>query len=468
MKHGMVWSSSSEALASLEPDPAGAAGRRSPLLAVLSLTFACVGFDNAKLVHALPTLTHSLDPRALQPALSGWIAISSLIVYASLLLLGGALSERFGVRRVLVVGLGLFAVGSVAAAASGTLLALCAARAVVGVGAALMTPASLAAIKHASVDSERPRAIAIWTASFAAAAALGPVVGGVLLERWGWRSSMLANLPGAALALLGAVALVPGDWPRRVAPLDPAGVLLGLTGGVGAMLGLLGGIGRGAAALALAVGLGAYVLLLAWQRRNPHPMIAPVLFENRALRSALLVIVLSYFAFAGVSFASAQHWQLVRAHGPQTASLLNLPLPLALLAGTLLAPRHMARLGARRALWTSLGLALLGAVLVGIAFHGRSDLWACAALIPFAVGAGSAFPNATELVLSAVPEERAGAAAAVSETAFELGGALGIALLGAPAWTSAALPAASAAAAGAAGALVCALVIASLRARRPG
>ena len=454
----MVCSSSPEERTPLQPDPAGAAGRRSPLLAVLSLTFACVGFDNAKLVHALPTLSRSLDPSSTQPVLSGWIAVSSLIVYASLLLLGGALSERCGARRVLSAGLGLFAFGSVAAAASGTLLELCAARALVGVGAALMTPASLAAIKHASIAAERPRAIAIWTASFAAAAALGPIAGGALIERWGWRSSMLANLPGAALALLGVVALVPGNWPRRVAPLDPAGVLLGLAGGVCSMLGLLGGIGRGASTLALGVGLGAYVLLIAWQRRNPHPMIAPVLFEDRTLRSALLVIVLSYFAFAGVSFASAQHWQLVRAHGPQTASLLNLPLPLTLLAGTLLAPRHMARLGARRALLASLGLALLGAVLVGAAFRSQSDLWACVALIPFAVGAGSAFPNATELVLSAVPEQRAGAAAAVSETAFELGGALGIALLGAPVWASATLPAVSAAAAGAAGALVCALV----------
>jgi DHA2 family multidrug resistance protein-like MFS transporter len=138
--------------------------------------------------------------------------------------------------------------------------------------------------------------------------------------------------------------------------------------------------------------------------------------------------------------------------------MCSLPLLLSLLAGTLLAPRHMARLGARRALLASLGLALLGAVLVGVAFRSQSDLWACVALIPFAVGAGSAFPNATELVLSAVPEQRAGAAAAVSETAFELGGALGIALLGAPVWASATLPAVSAAAAGAAGALVCALV----------
>jgi DHA2 family multidrug resistance protein-like MFS transporter len=405
--------------------------RRGGLLAALSLSFACVALDNSKLVLAVPTLAREFvaDSPARGAALR-WTVEANLIVYASLLLLGGALSERFGARRLLLVGLGLFAFGSALAAAASSLLGLCAARALIGLGAALLVPASLAALEHSFGADGRARAVSIWTASFGAAAALGPVLGGLLLERWGWRASLLGNLPFALLAIGAVRELVPDGQPRRAAPLDLPGAALGFGATLCVLAALLGGVPEAAQALALVAGVGGYALLVLWQRHARHPMLAPELFRLPAVRGTLLVILLAYLAFSGLSFAVVQHLQRVREHTPAIASLLNLPLPLALLGGTLLAPAVMARVGAERALALGLGAALGGALLIGVACAVENDLALCLALVPFAAGAGSAFANATGCVLGAAPADRAGSAAATSESAFELGGVLGIALLG--------------------------------------
>jgi DHA2 family multidrug resistance protein-like MFS transporter len=407
--------------------------RKACLLGALSLTFACVPLDNTQLALAAPTLVRALGAGSSSAAVAvRWIVEANLIVYAGLMLLGGSLSERFGPRRMLVIGLCTFGMGSLASALAPSALSLGAARAVVGVGAALMTPASLATIKHRFAAEERARAVAIWSAGFAAASALGPVLGGVLLERWGWRASMLANLPFVVLASLGVVALVPKTLPRHEAPLDVLGTGLALFVCVCLLLGILGGVGAPARVGAVAAGLSALLLLIAWQRRAAHPMLDRTLLGRPLFRLALAVILLGYLAFAGLSFAVAQYLQVVRAHAPSAAGLLNLPLPLAMLAGTLLAPRLMLHAGPAPALCMSLAGAVFGAVLVGAAGWAQSDAALCVALVPFAAGAGSAFANATVMVLSASPPERAGSAAAISETSFEIGTVVGIGLLGAP------------------------------------
>jgi DHA2 family multidrug resistance protein-like MFS transporter len=440
--------------------------RRLALLGALTLSFACVPLDNTQLALAVPSLVRELGAGSSSAAAAvKWIVEANLVVYAGSMLLGGSLSERFGPRRMLVIGLCIFGAGLIASALAPSAWALGAARALVGAGAALMTPASLAAIEHGFGSRERSRAVAIWTAGFAAAGAIGPVLGGVLLERWGWRAAMLGNLPFVGLALVGVIALVPKALPRRLAPLDLPGTGLGLVACVGLLVTLLGGIGAPMRSVAFAIGLAALLGLWAWQRRAAHPMLDPELFRRPAFRLALAVILLGYLAFAGLSFAVAQYLQVVRVYAPSAAGVLNLPLPLAMLAGTLLAPRWMSRHGAERALCLSLGSALLGALLVGAAGWARSDLGLCLALVPFAAGAGSAFANATVMVLGTAPPERAGSAAAISETSFEIGTVLGIGLLGAPfvvpvgGAARVALPpgALSASAAGAAGALALAL-----------
>lgn len=447
--------------------------RQACLLGALSLAFACVPFDATQLALAVPTLVRELAASSgASAAAVRWIVEANLVVYASLMLLGGALSERFGPRRMLTIGLTTFAAGSLAAALAPSVVALVAARAAVGVGAACLTPASLSSLKHGFSAAQRARAVAIWTAGFAAAGALGPLLGGALLERWGWRVLFLGNLPGVLLALLGVVVLVPATLPRRSAPLDLLGTGLGLLVAVGLLVALLGGVGGLVRGVALATGAGALLGLVAWQRRAAFPMLDPALFRRPAFRLALAVILLGYLAFAGLSFAVALYLQVQRGHAPNAAALLNLPLPLSMLAGTLLAPRLLGRVSGARALSLSLGAALIGALLVGAAGWLQTDLGLCLALLPFAAGAGSAFVNATLMVLGSAPEERAGSAAALSETAFEVGTLLGIGLLGAPfivpAGGSSSVTALPTSAAGAALALGLASLLGLRRARGPG
>lgn len=376
------------------------------LLAALSLCFACVALDNTKLVLAVPSLAQYWGGNA------SWIVETGLLAYGGLLLVGGALVERFGSRRTLLVGLCLFFGASLGAALAPSLGALLGSRALLGLGTALMTPASLAALKQNFDATERPRAIAIWSASFGAAAALGPLLGGLLLERWGWRALFFSNAPFAVLAGAGIVCLAPHAPLQSNAIASPPAPLLGVA----------------------------------------------------RFRGALWVILLGYLAFSGLGFVVAQYLQRARLHAPGMASLLNLPLPLSMLTGTLLAPLLMQRWGSQRALRAGQALACGGALLVALASFYQSDLGLCAALVPFAVGSGSTFANATETALGAIPEARAGVAAAMSEASFELGGVVGIALLGAlfeaPIGTVQGSPlglGASLAALGAAGALLLAL-----------
>jgi MFS family permease len=404
---------------------------RYRLLLVLSGCFACVALDSTKMVAALPTLARESSA---DPALLKWVVEASLLVYASLLLLGGSLAERFGARRLLLVGLVLFGLGSFGAALTNSPLMLLVWRAVVGVGAAGITPATLATLKHSFNEQERPRAIAIWTASFGVGATAGPVSAGVLLDLGGFSAVLLANVPFAALGFVGAYRLVSASLPRRNVPIDVTSTLLAFALGACLLFGLLDAPMRGWSAPAV---LGAFaaaavlgVVLVAWQGRAAYPLLDPALFRVRRFPFALLVILLGYFAFSGTAFVVAQYLQLARGFAAFQAGLLLMPLALSLLVGTLLAPAAMQRFGAERALLGSLVLAGLGALVLLAASRGPSDWVLVLGLIPFGAGAGGTFANATEMTLGSVSEERAGTAAAINESAFEFGGVLGIALLG--------------------------------------
>jgi EmrB/QacA subfamily drug resistance transporter len=446
------------------PDLAATA-RPTATLVVLSAAFFCIAFDNTKLIVAMPSLTREL---ASEPALLSWIPEAYLLVYASLLLLGGALSERYGARRMLLLGLFIFALGSVVGGYVGSAAALIAVRALMAVGGALITPATLAAVKTSFHGAARARAIAVWTASYGVGAALGPVLAGVLLERCAWGVVLLVNAPVAALAFAGALWVLPRDPPGDRAPLDWLGAGLALTATALLVFAILEGPHLGwtarAVSSAAASAVVIYGLLVVWQRTAEHPMLDPALFRIARFRWALLVILVGYLAFAGVSFVVAQYLQLVRAFTPTAAGLLTTPLAGAMLAGTLFAPQLSARVGARRALVGSLLVGCAGAAGLAVASALAADLMLCVAMLPFGAGCGSAFVNATEVVIDAAPAARAGSAAAVNETAFEFGGAVGVAALStnldAPALTGGALSAAASHAmmAGAAALLIAAAI----------
>jgi MFS transporter, DHA2 family, multidrug resistance protein len=402
---------------------------RYRLLLLMSACFACVALDNSKLVAALPALAGLSD---VSPALQRWTVETGLLVYASLLLLGGALSERFGARRVLLFGLCGFAGASLLGAFTGWGNGLIAARACSGAATACVTPATLATLKHSFNERERPMAIAVWTACFSLGAALGPVLAGLLVDH-GLAAVLLANLPPVALCIGASLRLVPADLPRRERPLDFLGAALCLGAAASALFAILSGPSHGWLSLPVLVSatLAIVCLLLArcWLERAPHPLLDLSLFGEARCRLSLLVIFLAYFAFSGVSFVLAQYLQLARAKTALHSGLMTLPLTGSMLVGTLLAPRLIVRVRAERALGLSLSAALVGALLLAAASQSQNDLLLCVALVPFGAGSGSAFATATELILGSVSEQRAAIAAATSESAFEFGGVLGIAVL---------------------------------------
>ncbi len=238
-------------------------------LLVVSLSFSCLSLDNTKLSAAVPTLARAWGEEA--GTLLKWVVEANLLVYASLLLLGGALSERFGPRRMLLLGLSIYGAGSLASALAGSPELLLVTRGSMGVGGALLTPATLATIKHTFPEHERARAVAFWTASFGVGAALGPVLSGLVLERWGFPAIMLVNLPVVGLAWLGALRFVPRALPRRDVPLDVLGTLLALSGTAALIFAILEGPSLGwtgprvvGAALASSA---LYAGLFVWERR---------------------------------------------------------------------------------------------------------------------------------------------------------------------------------------------------------
>ena len=404
--------------------------RHKLLLVVTSGCFACIALDNSKLVAALPTLARTT---AASPELQRWIVEASLLVYASLLLIGGSLSERFGPRRMLLSGLFGFALASLGGALSPSPYWLIAARAVCGASTACVTPAALATIKHRFDESERPRALAIWTASFGIGAALGPVLAGLLVRYGGLPCVLLANLPPLALCLWGSARLVSTELPRRSVPVDWFGALLCLSSASSFLLALLSGPGHGwlgseVVGCALASGALA-VAAVVWLRRARHPLFDLSLLYEPPIARALLVILLGYFAFSGVSYVVAQYLQIARSLSALDAGLLSLPLAGSMLLGTLAAPRSIAHFGIARALCVSLALSGLGALLLATASSLANDALLCFALLPFGAGLGNAFAIATELALGSVSHERAATAAAMSESAFEFGGVLGVAVL---------------------------------------
>jgi EmrB/QacA subfamily drug resistance transporter len=416
------------------PDSTAALGQgnnRSRLLGVLCLCLFSLALDNSKLVVALPTLARWFGAG---PAALKWVVEAYLLVYTTLLLLGGSLSERFGARRVLLAGATIFGAGSAAAATADSIGQLILWRGVMGVGGALLTPASLATIKHSFLSHERAPAIAIWTASFGVGTALGPVVSGWLLERYPWGSIMLANLPGAVAIFAGTLRLVPGNLPRNRVPLDLAGTVLALAATALFVYAVLEGPYLGWDSPAVFGAMGSafffYSALLAWEGRTAHPMLDLSLFRRPRFLAALSVIMLAYMSFSGVSFVLAQYLQVTRGYGPLQSGLFTVPLAAAMLTGTLLAPLLTRRFGEERALVVTLTTAALGAALLACASTESRPILLCAAEVLVGAGCGSTFANATDMVIGSVPEVRAGSAAAINETAFEFGGVLGVAILG--------------------------------------
>lgn len=405
---------------------------RSPwlVLAIVSSALFLIVIDMTVLYTALPTLTHDLDASATEKL---WIVNAYSLVVAGLLPGAGALGDRYGHRRMFTIGLVIFGAASVAAGFAPTSAALIAARAGLAVGAAAMMPATLSIIRHTFDDpDQRALAIGIWAAVASGGAALGPVIGGALLEHFHWGAVFLINLPVVLLALAFTVAFVPRGQGHGHHPFDPVGSVQALAGLVGLTLAIKE-IAKPHPSLTVLllsalVGLAALALFFRRLRRSASPMIDLTLFSDPRFAGGVIGAVVSAAALLGVQLVITQRLQLVQGMSPLQAGLFVLPIPLASFMAGPLAGMMLGRIGAGRLLAATLAVSGAG-ILIYAAGFGRTGVELLSFVLTGA-GIGAAMTAASSAIMLNAPADRAGMAASVEEVSYELGGALGIAILG--------------------------------------
>ena len=405
--------------------------RRWFLLGIMCLSLVMVVMSVAGLNVALPSM--QIDLEASNSALQ-WIVDSYALVFAALLLPAGALGDRFGRKLALMVGLVIFATGSLISGLGTGAGQVIAGRVVTGLGAAFVMPATLSLLTTIFPPHERRKAIAMWAGFAGAGGALGPIVSGALLEHYWWGSAVLVNLPIVAGVLVAVWVFSPTSRDPEATPLDPIGAGLSLVGLGTLVFGIIEGPERGwtdtlvvgsfvVAAIALAAFIG-------WERRSAHPMLPLSLFRDRRMSVGSGVVTTAFFVMFGLFFLFTQYLQFVRAYSPLAAGLATLPLALALVA---VAPRSAAlaeRIGTGSVM--TMGFILIAAGFALLAIVGSDTAYLVIAVAMALLGAGMSLTAApaTASIMSAVPPAKAGVGSAVNDTTREVGGALGIAVLG--------------------------------------
>jgi len=408
------------------------AGRREwAALSVLILAVVLLSVDSTVLGLAVPALSAALGPSAGELL---WIADVYSFALAGLLVLMGGLADRFGRKRVLLIGTAGFGAASALAAFATDPMTLVVARAAQGAAGATLMPSTLSLIRNLFPDArQRTRAIGLWSAGASGGAVLGPLVGGLLLEHFWWGSVFLINVPITAVLLVAGWFLLPesrNPSPGRLDAVGAAQSILAILAVVYAIKELVGHGPTAAAGTAVLVGVTAGVLFVRRQRRIADPLVDIGLFANRAFSGALGSQLIALIALTGLLFFFSQYLQLVRGHTPLEAGLRELPLMLASLAVVVLVGPLVVRLGLGRAIGLGLGVAGLGLLALAGAESLSGYAWLAAALVVIGLGFGVAFTLSTDAAVSAVEPHRAGTASALSETSYELGAALGVALLG--------------------------------------
>ncbi|MFN8112785.1 MAG: MFS transporter [Solirubrobacterales bacterium] len=401
-------------------------------LAVLCLSLLAIVIDNTIVNVALPTLARDLDADLSELQ---WVVDAYTLVFAGLLLLAGALGDRYGRRRMLLTGLAVFGAASAFAAYAGSADALIAGRAVMGAGAALIMPATLSLLVNVFADPrERAMAIGVWAATAGLGVALGPVVGGVLLDHYSWGAIFLVNVPLTVLALVAGRRLVPESRDPVTRPLDWTGAGLSGAGLLALVWGVIEAPSEGwTSAPVLAAGAVAAAALTAFvvrQRRVAAPLLDVRLFRNPRFTAASSTIAILFFALFGFLFLSTQLLQFVLGYSPSAAGVRVLPYAGAMIVFAPLSARFVARLGTKRVATAGMvlfaaGLAVAATVTAGSGY-GRLAL----GLLLMGIGMGLAGAPATESIMGALPPERANIGSAVNDTTRELGGALGVAIVG--------------------------------------
>ncbi|MFF7049226.1 MFS transporter [Streptomyces griseorubiginosus] len=408
----------------------GPYARRWWALLVLCLSLLITVMANTSLIVAAPDMTTDLG---LSSSDLQWVVDSYTVPYAALMLVLGAIGDKYSRRGALVLGLLLFAGGSVMGSMVDETSLVIVARAIMGVGAAVVMPATLSLVVATFPRSERAKAITAWAATSGVAVAVGPLVSGWLLEDHAWGSTFLINVPIAVVAVFGALALVPPSRAEGMGRIDYVGGLLSIVT-VGSLIyaaieGPHAGWGAGpvTAAVVAGVGLAAFV---AWELRHPHPMLDVRKFALRPFTGSMLAVMFFFFGMFAVIYYATQFLQFVLGYGALDTGVRLLPLGGAVFLGSAVTGVLAPKLGVRVMAVTGLAVGTAGMFLLTQIDKGSTYGDFLAPLMMLGLALGLAISPATDTIMGSFPESELGVGGGVNDTALELGGALGIAVLG--------------------------------------
>jgi EmrB/QacA subfamily drug resistance transporter len=422
------------------PPPGGLADtghpNRWPILAVLVFALLVVVLDNTVLNVALKTISQP-KPVGLGASQSDleWAVNSYTLIFAGLLFTWGILSDRRGRKRILMLGMVLFGLSSLLCAYAGSPGELIAARAAMGFSGAAIMPSTLAVIANVFPRREQAKAIGVWAGSVGLAVAIGPIVGGALLVNFWWGSVFLINVPIIIIALVAMAFMVPESRNPNPGKQDPIGVLASMAGLVVFVYGVIHGGDSGDWGSVtvwgpIVLGVALMALFVVWERNSDHPALDVRLFNNRMFSAAVLSVTLSFFALMGGLFFFSFYLQSVRGYTPLRAGLWSLPFAITQLIFSPLSANMVRRFGAR-------AVSAFGLLMVGVAFamfqliEVNSPMWLYGVIASVqGIAMANVMPPATTTVMAALPRERAGVGSSVNNTVRQVGGALGVAVLG--------------------------------------
>ncbi len=401
-------------------------------LAALCLAALILNLDITIVNVALPALVRQLHATTTDLQ---WVVDAYNLVFAALVLLAGSLSDRFGRKGILLAGIGVFGAASVAGSLCATASELIGARAVMGVGAAMVFPATLSLLTNTFTERrERARAIGLWGACAGVGIALGPITGGWLLEQFWWGSIFVCMAVIAVVVVAGVAIAVPTSRDPATPPVDSRGLILSAAGMGLLILGVIQAPDWGwdsATTIVVLVG-GATVLagLIAVEQRNPHPMIDVSLFRNPRFTAASGAVAIAFFALLGFIFLVTQYFQVIKAYSPLSTGVRLLPVAAAVALASVAGTKLAVRIGNK--VIVAAGLALFGLALLWTSRESQATPYLVIAAQEVVLGAGLGLTQApaAEAILGAVPAEKSGIASAVNATTRLFGGALGVAVIG--------------------------------------
>lgn len=407
--------------------------RRWQILATLCTSLLLVTIGNSSLNLALPTIARELSLSSLQLT---WVVDIYSLVFASLLFTMSAVADRYGRKLIMQIGLFVFLLATLYAgfiAQSGMEVII--ARAVMGIGGAMVMPTTLSIINNVFPRKERARAIATWSGIAGGGIALGSIVTGFLLEHYSWQSVFLFSASFGTLGFIFNQILTPNSRDEHQTPVDWLGGVLSTIGLLGLVYGIIEAPSHGLlnptilASLGLGIaGIGSFIW---WQLRTKHPMLDMSLFRNPAFSVSALSVTLVFFALMGIFFSMSQLFQLVMGYGAMESSFRLLPIMLLMMVSAPFVPNVVKRFGTRSTVTTGLILVCV-AFLIMSQWPSQPQYWQVLGSMAIMMGGTSlTMTPATNMLMSAIPRNRAGMGSAMNDTTRELGGALGIAVLGA-------------------------------------